>query len=128
MDQCTTKNANFTDLKYLCKSMECPFQGWFIYIIILIAVYRYIRYTVVDCFNGGGNWNSDEKTTNLPQVTDELYNIMMHRVDLTILLVIGTSLHAQLFTLKAHRACKFKYLQAHHQFYRHEFENYIIDH
>jgi hypothetical protein len=30
------------------------------------------------------------------------------------------SLHAQLFTLKAHRACKFKYLQAHHQFYRHE--------
>jgi hypothetical protein len=39
-----------------------------------------------------------------------------------------SSLHAQLFTLKAHRACKFKYLQAHHQFYRHEFENYIIDH
>ena len=30
------------------------------------------------------------------------------------------SLHAQLFTLKAHRACKFKYLQAHHKFYRHE--------
>jgi hypothetical protein len=33
-----------------------------------------------------------------------------------------------LFTLQAHRACKFKYLQAHHQFYRPEFENYINDH
>jgi hypothetical protein len=35
MDQSTTKNTNFTDLKYLYKSMERPFQGRFIYIIIL---------------------------------------------------------------------------------------------
>jgi hypothetical protein len=56
----------------------------------LIAVYGYFRYIVVVCFNGGGNWNSDEKTIDLPQVTDELYHIMMQRVDLTILLVIGT--------------------------------------
>jgi hypothetical protein len=38
------------------------------------------------------------------------------------------SLHAYLFTLQAHRSCKFQYLQAHHQFYRPEFENYINDH
>jgi hypothetical protein len=33
-----------------------------------------------------------------------------------------------LFCFDCHRACKFNYLQAHHQFYRPEFENYINDH
>ena len=32
------------------------------------------------------------------------------------------------YNLQAHWACKFKYLQAHHQFYRPEFKNYINDH
>ena len=44
----------------------------------------------------GGNWNTRRKTTDLPQVTDKLYHMMLHRVhiarsglELTTLVVIG---------------------------------------
>jgi hypothetical protein len=38
-----------------------------------------------------------------------------------------SNLYRAVFTLNF-LTCKFKYLQAHHQFYRPEFKNYINDH
>ena len=62
-------------------------------------------------FIGGWNWSSQEKTTDLPQVTDKLYNILHFAwagFELTTLVMIGTdcigsckSNHHMIMTKKA---------------------------
>jgi hypothetical protein len=40
----------------------------------------YFNYIVEFCFIGGGNRSTRRKTTDLSQVTDKLYPIMLYRV------------------------------------------------
>ena len=58
--------------------VKCHFQQYFIYIVQV-------------SFIGGGNRSTQDTTTNLPQVTDKLHHIMLHRAGFEFtLVVIGT--------------------------------------
>jgi hypothetical protein len=39
---------------------------------------QYFRYIVTISFIGGGNWSTRKKTTDLSQVTDKLYYLMLY--------------------------------------------------
>ena len=42
-------------------------------------VHQYFSYIVAVSFIGGESWSTGEKTTDLPQVTDRLYYLMLYR-------------------------------------------------
>ena len=68
-------------IQHIKDLLQNVIEGWVRVIMFQRHFQQYFSYIVVVSFIGVGN---PEKTTDIPQVTDKLYYIMLYRVHLVI--------------------------------------------